>query len=299
MDSLLDKIKGGLFGVATGDALGCTLEFLNEAQMKHFISQFGKHQEIKGGGPFYFDEGEVTDDTDMTICVSKGIIRNYEDPMGFIGEEFVAWIDSNPKDVGLTVRHSIINYHHVKDWEEASFLTHSSLNYKSAGNGSLMRCLPISLAYPDLRTISKISYKQSKLTHYDSLAADCCVRYNHIAYLLLKGYELKDSLQIVLEDTRFLYSLENKPSSVPDAYVLHTFEWMCYILYNTHSFEEAVVEAVNLGYDADTLGAVVGGLAGIYYGFDNIPKRFTTKLLCQEELESIADSLYKLRTTKE
>ena len=288
-----------MFGLAVGDALGCTLEFLNEAQINHMINIFGKHKDIKGGGPFYFEEGEVTDDTDMSICVANGIINNYDDPITSIGNKFLKWVDSNPKDVGMTVRQSLMNFYQTGDWEKSSFLTHQTLNGKSGGNGSLMRCLPIALAYKNIHKISLYSMKQSKLTHYDTVASNCCVLYNQIAYSLLRGIPLKDALLKVLDDSQFKNSLYLKPNCQPDTYVVHTFEWMCYLLNNTHSFEESVVEAVNLGYDADTLGAVVGGLSGIFYGFENIPRRFIEKILKRQELEDISDKLFSLREKTE
>lgn len=292
MEKLLNQIQGGMFGLAIGDALGCTVEFMKPEHIKRV---FGIHKEIVGGGVFHFEKGEVTDDTDMSLCVAKGIIKEPFNPIPEIGQEFLNWLDSNPKDVGMTVRQSLINYIHMEDWEEASLKTHLSLNGKSAGNGSLMRCLPIGIAYTDKHRITRLSVKQSRLTHYDELAAEYCVLYNQISRMILEGTSLKDSLLHSLSNSTSLYSLTEKPSNPPDAFVKHTFEWMVYILNNTNNYEEAIVEAVNLGHDADTLGAVVGGLAGLYYGYNSIPQRYIDEILLKSELEKISYQLLNVR----
>lgn len=296
MNQLLNQIQGGIFGLAVGDALGCTVEFMMPNHIKQI---FGVHKEIVGGGTFHFEKGEVTDDTDMTLCVARGIIREPYNPIESIGDEFLIWLDSHPKDVGLTVRHSLINYIHGEDWDNASLQTHKALNGKSAGNGSLMRCLPIGIAYQDTHRITRLSRKQSKLTHYDEQAAECCVLYNQVARLILQGSSLQDALQQVLSNSPFQYSLTQKPVSNPDAYVKHTFEWAVYLLYNTQNFEESVVEAVNLGYDADTLGSIVGGLSGLFYGFENIPERYVNEIILKAELKDISSKLLEVRNTME
>jgi len=291
-DSMENRIKGGLYGLSVGDALGCTVEFM---MPEHIQKVFGVHKDIVGGGIFGFEKGEVTDDTDMALCVARGIIQAPDNPIEAIGEEFVNWVENDPKDVGMTVRQSVINYMHEKDWELASLRTHQTLNGKSGGNGSLMRCLPISLAYTNLNHITRYSHKQSVMTHYDREAAHCCALYNQIAYFLLQGWTLEDSFEKVLERTRYLSSMDLKPSENPDAYVMNTFKWMVYTLTHTNSFEEAVVYAVNLGHDADTLASVVGGLGGIHYGYESIPSRFIDVLLCKEELDKIAENLLSVR----
>lgn len=295
MDDAL-KIKGALFGFAVGDALGCTLEFMNETQMNERLRLSGKLKEIEGGGIFGFEKGEVTDDTDMLICVARGIFQNYNYPIIAIGEEFIQWYHTRPKDVGMTVRASIQNYLMTEDWEEAALMTHEFSGGKSAGNGSLMRCLPIALAYNDLSSIKTFSRKQSLLTHYDNTAAECCVLYNAIAFSILHGVSLKNSLEAVLQFTSYYDKLQNKPTSNPDSYVVHTFEWVVHLLYQTNTFEEAVIEAVNKGYDADTVGALVGGLAGLHYGYDAIPKRYIDTLLCKGELNKVTEAILALRT---
>ena len=65
---------------------------------------------IVGGGVWRLKPGEVTDDTDMTLCVARGILASPKDPIEKIGEEFIAWYNTNPKDIGLIIRTVIRNY---------------------------------------------------------------------------------------------------------------------------------------------------------------------------------------------
>lgn len=292
---VFDKIKGGLFGLAVGDALGSTLEFLTKEEIENYHEKYGYHTEIVGGGFCRFEKGEVTDDTDMTLCVARGIIKNPFSPIEYIGEEFVKWMDTKPKDAGLTIRYSISKFFDTEDWEKAALQTHKILDGKSAGNGSLMRCLPIALVYSTKEKNKLFSKKQSKMTHYDDLASEACVIYNQIASDLLQGVTLKEAIKNNVNGTRYEYVMNRKPTDVPDGYVVNTLQWSLYVLLHTKTFEEAVQMAVNFGYDADTTGAVVGGLAGIYYGFEEIPKRYIEVLLKKEEIDELASQLFEVR----
>lgn len=289
---MLNKIKGGLFGLAIGDALGCTTEFMHPSDIK---KQYGFLTDIIGGGPFKFKPGEVTDDTDMAICVSKGIVSNYKNPIPEIGKEFIKWLESNPKDIGMTVRSSLLYFYETKNWEEASKKTHEYLNGKSAGNGSLMRTLPIALAYNDPYDIARLSRAQSKMTHYDDKASNACVIYNNIAYFLLNGMNLKDAIESQIIGTEYEFVLYEPPYNPPDPYVINTFRWALYILLNYHSFEEVVQVSANQGYDADTLASIVGGLAGIYYGYESIPNNYINILIKKNELDILSKKNYDLR----
>lgn len=164
---MLNKIKGGLFGLAIGDALGGTTEFMTPEEIK---KKHGKVTEIIGGGVWDLEVGETTDDTAMTIAVAKGLIANPQDPIEEIGKYFLLWEETDPKDIGVTIR--TVFHYYQSDWFEAAQKAHQILGGKSAGNGSLMRCLPIAFAYSGLAKIEEISALQSKITHHSDLASE-------------------------------------------------------------------------------------------------------------------------------
>ncbi|PLT31982.1 ADP-ribosylglycohydrolase family protein [Bacillus sp. V5-8f] len=287
---MLDKIKGGLFGVAIGDALGATTEFMSRDEVKE---KYGTLTEIIGGGYWDVLPGETTDDTAMTIAVAKGIIANSQNHIEEIGKEFLKWSKTNPKDIGITIRNVLENYE--GDWFQSAQNTHQFLGGKSAGNGSLMRCLPIALAYSDKKKIKKLSILHSKMTHYDESAAVACVIYNNIARQILKGEDIKTAILSETNNTIYESSFDKQPDCPPDGYVVHTMKWVLYWLMNSKTFEEVVVGAINMGEDSDTIAAIAGGLKGMEVGFNSLPRRYVNQLIDRELLTQLSIILNEIR----
>ncbi len=304
---LQDKIKGGLFGVAIGDALGATVEFMSSEEIKE---QMGRHTEITGGGWLSLEPGETTDDTAMMLAVAKGIIANPERPIPEIGKHFVEWFQSNPKSMGKTVKHSIENFLNSNNWGQASAKTSEQLNGRTDGNGSLMRTLPVAFAYRNNKVKMGIfSGQVSRMTHHSVDAEISCIFYNRFAVYLLEGNDKKEAFELAYQDIAPLSKLpqgKKLPAILqavsqlkrehlrPTGYVIDTIIAAVVPFMTFDSFEEIVIEAVNLGGDADTIGAVAGGLAGTFYGYDAIPKRWINPLFQKEALMNIASELVQL-----
>jgi ADP-ribosyl-[dinitrogen reductase] hydrolase len=287
---MINKIKGALFGFAIGDALGGTTEFLTKEDIKR---EYGLVKEIVGGGVWNLEKGETTDDTAMTLAVAKGVLKNPNDPVEAIGEEFLKWYASHPKDIGVIIRTVLGVYD--ENWFETAKKAHFQyLNEMSAGNGSLMRCLPIALAYHDMEEVEAITRKQSKMTHYDPLADGACVIYNRIAFTVLHGKRLKEAIRDEIKGTRYESALTGeKPTCPPDGFVVHTMKWVLYWLLNSVTYLDVVVGAANEGYDTDTVAAIAGGLAGLEYGFEGLPSEDCEILLVKKDLEELSSELYK------
>ena len=288
--NLLNKIKGGLIGHAIGDALGGTTEFMSPDEI-HRVH--GRVTDIIGGGVWDLEPGETTDDTAMTIAVAKGILENSENPIGAIGRNFLHWLNTNPKDVGITIQIALHRY--KGDWEEAAKETHFELDQKSAGNGSLMRCLPIALAYTDMKKTEEITYIQSKMTHFDDEAAHACIIYNRMAYRLLQGENLKEVIEQEVRNTLYEKDLYERPDCPADGYVVHTMKWVLYWLLTCETYRDVVVEATNLGGDSDTIAAIAGGLKGIEVGASNLPREYVKKLKQKDELIDLSNMLFATR----
>uniref|UniRef100_A0A4Y8QAS5 ADP-ribosyl-[dinitrogen reductase] hydrolase n=1 Tax=Paenibacillus athensensis TaxID=1967502 RepID=A0A4Y8QAS5_9BACL len=286
---MLDRIKGGLYGVAVGDALGGTTEFMSAGEIKR---QYGYLTEIVGGGVWQLAPGEVTDDTQMTLCVAEGILANPADPVAAIGDRFLHWYKSNPKDIGNIIRRVLATYE--GNWFAASFLADQDLG-QSAGNGSLMRCLPVALIYPDLEEVERVSRLQSKMTHYDELCNDICILYNRIAYRLLQGEDLHRALDIELAATPFAAYPEQEPACEPSGYVVHSLSWAVHHLSRGSSFADTVQRAANGGGDSDTIAAIAGGLAGVYYGFEQMPAAYREAILIRTQLDELAQRMTDAR----
>ena len=110
----------------------------------------------------------------------------------------------------------------------------------TAGNGSLMRCLPVALAYPEKERVEEITRLQSKMTHYDSLADEACLIYNRVAWRLFQDEPLREALRAEVTDTRYEPSLETEPVVPPDGFVVNTMHWVVHILSVSADFTEAV-----------------------------------------------------------
>lgn len=290
-DQMLDRLKGGLFGVAVGDALGGTTEFMSVREVK---AQYGYLTEIIGGGVWQLEPGEVTDDTMMTLCVAEGILENPAEPLEAIGRHFLEWHQSRPKDIGNIIRHVFEKYE--GDWLEAAFIAHADMG-QSGGNGSLMRCLPAALAYNDPAEVERVTIMQSRMTHYDPRCAEAGVIYNRIADRLLRGEDLSEAILAEIKGSEYEGMIEDEPDCPPSGFVVHTFRWVLHILLHATDFSDAVQRAANLGGDSDTIGAIAGGLAGIYYGYEGIPAKYTDTILIKDRLDRVVSQLYALRNS--
>lgn len=187
------------------------------------------------------------------------------------------------------------------------------------GNGSLMRILPTAYylrKHSDLEIESQMNiiYNISALTHRHPISLIGCGIYINIAMNLLEGMlSLYESVEQGIKTAFEYYErkawndvyaylrlmdlsifLELPDSEIKSSgYVVHTLESALWCLLNTNSYAECVLKAVNLGDDTDTVGAVVGGLAGIYYGLEKIPKDWLDVLARRQYIEELCEELLK------
>lgn len=281
---------GGLFGVACGDALGGTLEFTSKEEGEKL---YGYHKDIIGGGRLGLRPGDVTDDTTMAIAVAEGILENPELPINAVGRNFVEWYNTNPPDIGMTCRYAIDKYTRCGDWKEASLYVHKATNGMTAGNGTLMRCIPAALYYKNYDKMVEVTKEQSIMTHYDKKASEACVLYNTIVYKYLNGEEkLKAIKGVIQEHKKYGEVLSMKKCELnPSGYVVDTLQCALWCFINNSNIEDIICEAVNLYGDPDTIGAIAGGLAGVYYGYNSIPERWRNKLIVKDKLVSLSEKI--------
>lgn len=287
-DMVFDRIKGALVGVAVGDALGGPLEFMGAEQIK---KRHGRVKDMIGGGWLGLEPGEVTDDTQMTMCVARGIAENPNDPIPGIGRRFMAWYMSGPKDVGGTCAAAIRQAMRIKADSEGAWLASGLYvkgisNRMNAGNGALMRTIYPAIFYADPKVRAEKVRNIGRMTHYNEISDEICVRYSDAVHKAIFGGHPSYT---VVKDNMY------KKNAGPTGYVLDSWSNALDSIDKTDSFEEAVIEAVNRGGDADTIGAIAGGLAGAYYGFSNIPKRWLDKLDAELliEMEYLAELAYQ------
>ena len=184
----------------------------------------------------------------------------------------------------------------------------------SNGNGSLMRISPLvfHLMNKPVEERFEITRQVSSITHGHTRSVIACFYYLEFARQLIQGKNLFDIYRnLQIEATYHLYSISVSQSEIeifnrllkeniydlPEeeisstGYVLHTLEASIWCMLTTNSFEEAVLKAVNLGEDTDTTAAVTGGLAGLLYGFENIPEKWKLAIARRNDINDLAERL--------
>lgn len=284
------RYLGAMLGLAAGDALGATLEFMSREQVQARYPD--GHRALLGGGPFNWAPGAWTDDTQMAACVARGILKSPEDPVKAVGEEFMTWFQSSPPDVGNTIRRALSLFRELVDWPAVMQQVRREFGDHGAGNGALMRTLPAHLAYgpADPRPIAI-----GQLTHPNEQSDEALALYGQVLAVLLSGGSLAQALQGLTSPRLYDWTQPQPPNS--SGYVWDTLNAALWALWHGQTLEETLILATNLGGDADTVGAVVGGLAGALYGPLAIPRRWSLKLEGRAELEALAEGLYKVNQT--
>lgn len=315
MKDLRNRIAGALYGVAIGDALGAPLEFMSrdEIARKH-----GRVTEMIGGGWLGVEPGEITDDTQMTLAVADGIVKEPDNPIPAIGESFILWMLSNPKDIGGTCSMSIHNaamkigkkYTLIKrharlneedEWFQAAKDTAATNGGRSGGNGALMRTVYPGLYYEGLREAVETAEAIAQMTHWDKESTTACSLYTKMIHLITEAGNDEEAWQLVEKTLQgSQYKLKPRKGVGPTGYVVDSFKCALHSLAVTKTFEDAIVEAANLGGDADTIAAITGGLAGTLYGYNQIPQRWIQTLdqETREQLNRLAEAAVTSREDK-
>jgi len=311
--SQADRILGALYGLACGDALGATLEFLDAATIRAKHGPGGL-REIVGGGWLNLRPGETTDDTDMTLCVAEGIAAAGPDaPTEAIAEEigrrFGVWLDSHPPDVGATVAAAILAYRRLGSWDAATRDVEARFGPRAAGNGALMRALPVSFPWRDPDRIAAVSRAVTRLTHPTATAEWCSLLYNLAVRAALDGMpadravawagrvlpaaapDLGDMHRTLWRRVARAHRLPRGDVETPSGYCVDTLVAALWAVLGARTAEDAIVRAANLGGDADTVAAVAGGLAGAVWGAAAIPSRWLARLEPRNRLAAAAKAL--------
>jgi len=273
-ETTIDRSIAAYLGLAIGDALGATVEFMTPREI---IYQYGQHKEIIGGGWLHLAAGEITDDTQMSFAIGQSILKTKSINAKDIADAFERWMSSNPPDIGLTVRRGLLRYRKTQQPLDLIEDEHA------AGNGACMRLLPIALATfqqsPEI--IRNAHFQHAHITHNNMLSDAGCSMIIQLIHWGLEGDKNLNDLQIAVHEwlkdyPRFEY--RKKPRQNPSAFIIETLQAVFQSFFNTNSFEACLIEVVNRGGDADTTGAIAGMIAGAFYGKKAIPIRWLEQL---------------------
>ncbi|MBP3297354.1 MAG: ADP-ribosylglycohydrolase family protein [Lachnospiraceae bacterium] len=291
----------GMMGLVVGDALGCPVQFMTREEIAERPERLVTGME--SGGVYDMPEGTWTDDSSMALAALDSIVELGKVDLEDIMESFVDWYEEGEYtpfgeafDMGNTCSIAIESYERERDP-----MTCGGVKESSNGNGSLMRIMPVCLyAYakklPTDEAI-KVVHEVGGLTHNHMRAKIACGLYYFCVKAILdqKG-TLMERIQKGLDEGFFFYEkdirnrveltyyrrLQNLQefTEVPESkikstgYVVDFIEAAIWSLIQKNSFKDALLTAVNLGDDSDTIGAITGGLAALYYGYDCIPEEW-------------------------
>jgi ADP-ribosyl-[dinitrogen reductase] hydrolase len=247
-----DRFTGILLGLAVGDALGTTLEFGPRRPLDDL------HTEMIGGGTFDLEPGQWTDDTAMAVAMAHSLIAEKTYRPAKILNEWAEWYRRGKHsctgscfDIGNATRSALDAF--LRNPAAAPKISASSL-----GNGSLMRLAPVVMFASDESEAESLSYQQSTLTHGE----DAAKATGWFGRLLFKTGGIGFDLNSIPANIRSRKRNEVSASG----FYKDTLEAALWGVANTTSFEDAVVQAVNLGDDADIVGAVTGQQRGLWKG---------------------------------
>ncbi len=301
----ISQSVSGLLGLCIGDALGVPVEFTSRLErIKSPVTS------MLGYGTWDVPAGTWSDDSSLTFCLAESLCNRFS--LDDIAKSFWRWYSEGywtahgeVFDIGNTT------FMAIADWQRGvPPLQAGGKGENSNGNGSLMRILPIAYCYQKLAFPELISrtHQVSCITHAHLRSQMACGIYTSIAVSLLEGNKLQAAYAQGLERIHQIYAASEYTDEISHfnqvfsgqigslavdeiqsgGYVIHTLEASLWCLLNSSSYAEAVLKAVNLGGDTDTTAAVTGGLAGIYYGVENIPQEWIEQTTRKQDIIDLA-----------
>lgn len=299
------KYLDGLMGFVIGDAMGVPLEFKSrEELLKNPVTK------MIGDGTYRLPAGVWSDDTSMLIATIDSINNKNGFDYDDIALNFVAFKKharytalNEVFDIGITSSKAIDKY----DEERVNPCLCGLDDINSNGNGSLMRILPV--AYYALvnklndNEIYELVRNLSSITHRHEISIMGCLIYVRLVMFLLmnkdkySAYNMLKALDYSMfsEDTKRYYdrllhdNIEHYTINDINSsgFIVDTLEAAIWVLLKSENFKEAIIGAINLGEDTDTIGALTGALAGITYGYDTIPEEWIEKIARKDYLMDI------------
>jgi ADP-ribosyl-[dinitrogen reductase] hydrolase len=298
-----DSACGVLFGLACGDALGRPVEFDSAAAIE---AEHGRLDEMIGHGTWNQPAGTITDDTEQSLCIARSVAKQGEFDPADIADQFVAWYDTGPFDIGRMTARSLRALKRGATWDEAGQqVWEDSPEGSNAGNGGVMRCPPLAIPYAnDWEHLVKVSKQSSRITHADPRCTYGCAVLNLTIAGILGDADapLSDALDYVGTDAPEVLVTALRPIARGDSpatlemsgYVVHSLQTALHDGLAAESAEEAIVTGVNRGGDADTIGAMAGAVAGARFGASALPDRWRDAINETGELEDLAERLVEV-----
>ncbi|KAK5951491.1 hypothetical protein OHC33_007547 [Knufia fluminis] len=311
------RIRTALYGLAVCDALGAPLEF---QPRQHDRPKYVR--DMLPNANFDLPAGHFTDDTSMALCLAHSLVTSNGKHNAFDQAiRYVRWLDEgymssvadSAFDVGTQTRQALQYWRQSASAETLNFVGRKFDEDWRCGNGSLMRVLPCALVAKTEQEAVVLAKESSRVTHPHTRCVDACGLYTRLAWHALQGANKEqligemqkhvESLEVELRKRLQQYdsieAFDSKPRKQisSSGYVIDSLEAALWALFTTETFEAGAIEVVNLGDDADTVGAIYGGLAGAFYGkVECIPERWLRDMKSFELVVEAAQHLIDLHT---
>ena len=291
-NDLSDGMIGCLVGLACGDAVGTTVEFMKRGT-------FAPVTDMVGGGHFRLPAGYWTDDTSMALCLGYSLLECGFDPVDQM-TKYLDWYENGyMSSTGKCFDIGTITGEAVLDFRAGGSAFTSVTSEHASGNGSLMRVAPIAIHFYGEDLLDYYADLSSRTTHGSPLCRDAC---RYFATLLSEAFVCEDKDRLLhvsfnanTEQVESIVNGEYLTRSYDElqgsGYVIESLESALWCFYNSSSFEEAILLATNIGNDADTTATICGQIAGAFYGHAAIPDHWKSKLFMHDEIYKLADDL--------
>jgi ADP-ribosylglycohydrolase len=311
MTKLQDKIKGGLFGLLIGDALGVPYEF-------HGPEDIPGYDEIEMTPPEGFwaahtgtPAGTWSDDGAQALCLLASLLDKGKFEPNDFGRRLVQWrrvgymaVDDRVFDIGNQTNSAIEAMQHGGVTPLEAGMTGGE---KAQGNGSLMRALPLALWHQGTDSeLVRDAHLQSQITHGSLVCQVACALYCLWARRILRGaahpwHEAFNTLSqiygVFWSDPDCLVALrqmdwhEDAGAGDGSGWVLSSMQASKHLIGASDLYEDVVKGAIALGNDTDTTACIAGGLAGLRGGIESIPGRWIEQLRGKELVQPLLDLL--------
>lgn len=295
---LQDRCRGALLGLACGDAVGTTVEFKKRGS-------FPPVTDMVGGGPFHLRPGQWTDDTSMALCLAASLIETQTFDAQDQMERYWQWYEHGYMsstdrcfDIGTTTRRAL------QDFKRTGNPFSGDTDPHSAGNGCIMRLAPVILyAYPDRELAIELAGQSARTTHGAPEAVAATRLFGTMLHQALAGADKEGILlghgiapeslpsEALAAIARGDYRTKTRDQIRGSGYVVASLEAALWCFWKTCSYRDAVLEATNLGEDADTTAAICGQVAGAFYGESGLPPEWLERLAQVGMMREMADQI--------
>lgn len=321
----MKNIKSGIIGFVVGDCLGVPVEFKQRFQLQN-----NPVCDMREKGTHFQPKGTWSDDTSMVLATMHSIIElnGYNENSFYdMADKFVKWYTESlytphntTFDIGNTTRKALENFiiHRNKECGEGAL--------SDNGNGSLMRIIPLAFYFYNAKIKIKerknITFEVSSITHSHIISKYACLMYVEYLIALLDGedkvhayktmikniekflkYEEKQDKRIVQQAYKRILNGKIDRLNINDikssGYVVDTLEAVLWIVLNSNDYRQAVLDAVNLGDDTDTVGALAGGLLGVIYTIRAIPTEWIDTIVKKDEILKMCELFEGIKVKQE